>query len=621
LFLFALAIRFLYLLQSSDNPTFDTPVVDALKHHQLAREIAGGAGLDELFRQRRPFFYPLFLTTVYSLFGPSILAAKVVQAVVGAGTCVLTWWLGVRVFGRPVGLLAGIIVACYGPLFFWELELVAAGWAAFWSVALMALILRTADAPTPLHSGLLGLCGALAIMTRPGFLLFFAAACTWLVATGLRAPEPRRLRVLGFTALLMGFSLAAGPISLASLRTTGRAALLPAAGGLNAYLGNNPKRCETLALRPGAEIFDLAERPLHADHRSVAEQSRFFYARVRDYALDNPSDFAAGLAIKAGEFAGGREVPRNVDLYVFREWSGLLGVTTWRLGGLGFPWGVLLPLALVGVVWRWREIPIPMRLFAVLYPLLPILVFVASRHRIPVVPIFSIFAAAAAWSIFEALREQRWGAAVVATAAGGALTALACAIPPACGESASSRSELYSYLGTGAFNAGLPDRARHYADEALAEARPSHLAHELMAWILVQEDDDAGAIAHLDISLQTRRSSWPLILRGRAHMNRDDLERAEQDLDAALTLRPTHAGALLLRGDVHYRRAQLAQARRRWELAAAQGGTAGRRAEERLSELERAGRRRAAGPDEARTGPVQPSPSPSTNQGWATSTE
>ena len=48
----------------------------------------------------------------------------------GALVCAMTWWLGRYMFGSAVGVGAGIGAACYGPLIFFDGELLPAALAA-----------------------------------------------------------------------------------------------------------------------------------------------------------------------------------------------------------------------------------------------------------------------------------------------------------------------------------------------------------------------------------------------------------------------------------------------------------------------------------------------------------
>lgn len=142
--LLAILFRGLYLYDSSDNPTFRVPVVDARTYDQIARRVAEeGDFTQDLFWQ--PPFYPLFLSSVYKVTKGSILAAKIFQMIIGVLTCVLVYMLGVKLFNNLIGFFAGIMAAIYLPMIFFEGELLATGWAAFWAVALILGFVSAAE--------------------------------------------------------------------------------------------------------------------------------------------------------------------------------------------------------------------------------------------------------------------------------------------------------------------------------------------------------------------------------------------------------------------------------------------------------------------------------------------
>jgi hypothetical protein len=144
IFLIALAIRFVYLYQSRDNPSFDVPIVDSAKYDMLARTLVKTGRIDDEFFWQ-PLFYPVFLAVVYWFSNGSIVAAKIVQAILGAVTCCMTFYLGKMVFNRRCGVIAGVILCFYGPLIFFEQELLATGWATFWAVVLLILFIKSSQ--------------------------------------------------------------------------------------------------------------------------------------------------------------------------------------------------------------------------------------------------------------------------------------------------------------------------------------------------------------------------------------------------------------------------------------------------------------------------------------------
>jgi Flp pilus assembly protein TadD len=405
IFALALLVRLLYLQQSAANPTFAVPIVDSESYHFRALDLVAGKGFtDVLFWQ--PLFYQLFLYLSYVASESSILFVKVMQVILGAVTCTLTYHLGRIVFDRRTGIAAGIITALYGTLIFFEVELLATGWTAFWSVALILLFLHVRDRK---HIGLcvlLGIAGALSVLTRPTFLPFFLAGCLWLAVVFLRTPLRWPLTMKWMAPIAAGFLLIVIPVSLVNLHITGHFGFLPASGGINFYIGNNPDFEKSISIRMGKNWDNLTRLPARHGVKGMWDGQKYFYGEVREYAVEEPAAFMKGIARKAVQFFNAREIPRNVDVYLFRDWSLLLSVLTWKAGGWGFPFGLLLPLAVAGLIVHRRRIPAPLSLFVILYPLSIILVFVSARYRVPMVPVLAVLAAAGAGALFKVFQSQ-----------------------------------------------------------------------------------------------------------------------------------------------------------------------------------------------------------------------
>lgn len=446
IFCLAVLVRGFYLYQSRDNPTFSAPIVDAMTYDQMARNFAGGGGLtSEFFWQ--PIFYPLFLSSVYWISKSSILCVKLVQVLLGGLTCVLVYLLGNKVFGKPAGVLAGIICVLYMPLVFFEGELLATGWAAFGAVVVVLALLGAREKPTVARGFILGAACALAIATRSVFLPFVGAALAWLIIAWIRRAVGIRRFLVGMAGLGAGFFVIAGPQLLMSRRVIGKATITPYSGGINFYIGNNPDYKETITTRPGIAWRKLTELPVDHGIEDKFETQQFFFDRTTEYITSQPLSFLKGLGYKTAQFVSSREMPRNVDIYLFRKWSGLLGLGVWKGGAFGFPFGLLLPLAIVGAFYRRRQIAVPIWLFMVLYPAAVILVFVTARYRVPIVPVMSVLAAAGCLAIWQLFKKRRWRQLAVAVA-GCAAVSLASTIPgPFYAEQLDFEPELYYCLG------------------------------------------------------------------------------------------------------------------------------------------------------------------------------
>ncbi len=464
IFSLALAIRFVYLYESSANPSFQAPIVDSKVYDETARAFVKGQGMGSNFFWQ-PFFYQFFLSVVYFFRDCSIVYAKVIQVMLGALTCALTYRLGEKIFGRQIGIIAGLITAFYGPMFFYESELLATGWAAFWAVVIVLLFLEVKEKDKSWHWFFLGLCGALGIITRPEFFLFFLVGCIWL---WLRVPRELSL-VPRFGAVFAGIALVIVPVGIAATCATGRFSIMSSSGGLNLYIGNNPNYCETLTIRPGEEwnrmLIKLPSQ--HGMDKSVWDEDKFFKQQVIEYVKSQPFDFAKGLGRKTLELVCSREIPRNLNIYMFGRWSRLLRLLTWKTDGFGFPFGLIFPAAVLGVIFNWRRIPAPVILFVILYSLSIILVFVAGRYRVPMVPILAILAAAGLVSVVNIVRLKRRREVIIIAAVVVGTVLLSTLPGPFCEEQVDFEPEFFQFVGHGLIKRGLNDKAMECLSEAL----------------------------------------------------------------------------------------------------------------------------------------------------------
>jgi len=504
LFILALLVRLIYVLESSAGPSFAVPVVDSADYDLLARSLLGqGEPLTSLFWQ--PVFYPLFLTGVYALTGSSIALAKVLQAVLGAVTCVLAYRLGMRLFDRRTGVVAGLITAFYGPLIFFEGELLATGWAALWCVLLVLLFVNAADPQRRWMALVLGVCGALSVVTRPTFLPPFVAGCVWLLMVWWRRRRDAGRTIGSAAVVLVGFLAVALPVGALRDHLYSHFGIMPASGGINFYIGNNPSAEVTVSYRPGQDWGDLLALPeQHGVTGDVWARQRFFYRQAMDYAADDPLGFAGGLGRKTLQIVNTREMPRSLDVYVFRPWSHLLSALCWRAGGFGFPFGVLLPLAVIGLVHHGRRVPVPVWLLLILYPAAVVLVFVAGRYRAPLVPVMAVPAAAGCLVLIAAVRTRN-ARRVLAGAAIAAAVVLAGTLPgPFLEERTNYAAELHQLVGNRLMAEDRLNESIAQYRLALERGSEQPAVHAKLAEALLRSQDYGGAIEHYRAALARR---------------------------------------------------------------------------------------------------------------------
>jgi len=501
----ALMLRLVYLVESADYPAFAVPIIDALDYDTAARQLLGGGGFSRQFFWQ-PFFYPLWLAAAYAVTGGSLVATKVLQVGLGAATCSLTSILGRRLGGPRVGLLAGLITAAYGPLIAYEAEPLGTGWATFWAVVLLLLFTRP---PTGRRAAALGACGALAVLTRAEFLPFLVIAAAAQLAALTRRGE-RGAAARAGAAGAAGFLAVTLPVAVLNTRVTGHFGFLPYAGGINLYVGNHPDRT-LVATAVGDDWKRIRRLPLAAGLTAPYDAQRYFYHQTRTYIAGDPLGFLARLGDKALQFVSSREIPRDVDVYELRRWSWIQRLLTWKVGGFGFPFGVLLPLAAVGLVAQRRCRPTPLWLFLTGYPLAVVLVFVAGRFRVPVVPVLAIAAAAGAIVLWQAWRERRWRR-LAGAVAGGVLVAVLATVPgpfPLERDELRTATRLNLALGRTYAARGQVGLAQACFERDLAEHPDSARAHAELGLLLARQGRLDDALAHYAAALRLDAESAP----------------------------------------------------------------------------------------------------------------
>ena len=385
-FALALSARLYYLHEIRASPLFTAPVVDARTYTEEARYLSdvSFAGRPAPFWQ--PPLYPVLLGGLFALAGEDLYLPRLIQAVIGALVCVLICLLGHRVFGAGVGVGAGFAAALYGPLIYFGGELLPTLLACCLNLLVLLLAIGEGGWARWLAAGVLLGLSALAVAN----VLLFAP-----VLLGYLYWRQRQFRPPAF--LLLGCALVIAPVAYRNWAVGGDLVLISHNAGINFYIGNNADYEQTTRIRPGRDWVELVEMP---ERRAGIEQpsakSRYFFAQSWQYMTSEPLDFLRLLAYKGYLFLRGDEIPRNRDLYFARNDSSLLSALLWKKG-LAFPFGLIAPLALLGLFAFLRSSKPPegrlLALFVACYALSVVLFFVTGRYRLPAIPVLLLFAA------------------------------------------------------------------------------------------------------------------------------------------------------------------------------------------------------------------------------------
>lgn len=264
--------------------TLDLPLEsDGLAYFEMAKSASlGGPIVDNLGnRAHYNAGYPLFLSSLFFIAGPTREIAWLANALLGGISLVLIAQLGAAIAGKWCGLISGIVWTLYPEHYVNAASLSKENLAIALLLAQLLVLTRIRrQACKSRHAALLGL--------LTGFNALVASSTLALIpvlAYGVYASAgPGRERRTVFTAWVLAIGLSVLPWMTRNYIVIG-APVLNTNGGFNLYLGNNPQAT-------GAFI-SITETPLGSRWREIREHGEVATERIcRDEAirfiLENP---------------------------------------------------------------------------------------------------------------------------------------------------------------------------------------------------------------------------------------------------------------------------------------------------------------------------------------------
>jgi 4-amino-4-deoxy-L-arabinose transferase-like glycosyltransferase len=417
LFVLALVVRGVYLVEISGSPFFPTLVGDAAYYDAWAVDIQHDWLGKEIFYQAP--LYPYFLASIYRLAGHSTLVVRVVQIVLGAGACVLLAVGGRSFVSRRAAWIAGVLLALYAPALFFDGLVQKPSLDLFFVTALVLLLGRIQDAAggtgTAFAAGVVLGCLSL---TRENALVLIPAMAAWLAWLARTKNSPRGIGLVAksssmrlVAALLLGSALILAPVALRNYRVGHDLVLTTSQFGANFYVGNNEAAdglYEPLVWGHGSypeEHRDAIELAEQAAGRALSprEVSSYWAGLAWQWIHAHPLDWLRLMGKKWVLVWNAREIADSDEPLVYRDAS-------WVMKGLGslFVFGVVCPLAAAGAVAQrrqWQRLLVP-ALIAAGIACSTALFFVFARYRFPMVPVLLLLAGAALDDLALRLRNR-----------------------------------------------------------------------------------------------------------------------------------------------------------------------------------------------------------------------
>ncbi len=408
----AFLIRLIYLFQYRSNPSFFFPMVDEQWHFNWAKEIITSSfwGKEAYFRGP---LYPYFLAFLLKITGSSIFWSRLLQEIVPSLSAALIFLIGNKLFSKKIGIIAGFGFALYGTMIFYDSMFMLEFLFIFLTLLAVYLMILFQGDRDWRRWLLIGFIIGLAAITRPNILLIVPLFMVWIYwsIAGIRAVSKRLFLPVIF---LFGVLLAILPVTLRNYIVAGEPILISSQGGVNFYIGNNPDAEGLTMLMPEVQLdeslpwteFNAATRAAAGKEAgkklTAGQESAFWTEKTENFIVSQPGKFFSLTFKKLIYLFLGFENSDNGDIYFSRNFSSLFSILLWHKL-IYFPFGLLFPLAAVGLIEGWkrrRELAL-LYIFIIGYIPTVILFLVTARHRLPLIPFLLLFASFGILRIWE----------------------------------------------------------------------------------------------------------------------------------------------------------------------------------------------------------------------------
>ncbi len=395
--LLSVCLGCIYLFQAKDFPLFTHLTLDPEFYDSVAQKILSGDLSSEQLLYGS-VLYPYFLAFFYWIFGHSLFVVFFMHIFLHALSCVLIFHLAKKIFGKPCAYSSAILFCFYDILIFYQGILVSETLAVFLVLLVLNLLLRGRDDKRFHFWVFTGIIFGLLTLSRSNYAFFYPGAVFWIVVYFFRKIPVKKIIFIVF-ALSLGLFFVLGLTIWRNYSIAGDFIPLSAHGGMVLYIGTNPQARGIYEGHPYfgdtplQQIRD-AKRIAEVETQSIlkpSEVSRFWVGKVCEFVFSDPLRFFWLIGRKIHVLLNTFEAADVSDYYFFKQYIPLF---RFPLVSSIF----VFPLALAGIVFvliqrKFSGTVLLLFLYLSLYGGTLLLLTVNARFRLPLLPVFVIFAA------------------------------------------------------------------------------------------------------------------------------------------------------------------------------------------------------------------------------------
>lgn len=245
----AFVTKAIYIVESAGALQIRVPIMDAYYYHRTAIEILDGAfAKDEAF-----FMGPLYsyvLAAIYGVFGRDFTVVRLIQAVGGSVTVLITYLLGRQLFRPSIGFVAAVLLLLYGATTFYETQLLMMWLGTLLNFTCLLLLVRTAPKAGWRAYLLPGFVLGLSALARANILLFVPVVVVWISSAPGVTGRWKKSAAFAVTVVVTIL-----PATIHNYLVSRDFVLVTANAGINFYIGNSEVATGIFYPPPGTDFF------------------------------------------------------------------------------------------------------------------------------------------------------------------------------------------------------------------------------------------------------------------------------------------------------------------------------------------------------------------------------
>ncbi len=404
IFFIAFLLRLIVAIKLSaitGDLSYDILATNMLRYHKYTFINVGSFVLPPTrFTSLRAPAYPFFLALVYRLFGRSYLSVGIFQSLVGASTCLLTYFIGKKLFSKRVGFLASLIIACYPYMIYHDTRIIETSLFALLTAGGILCLLKIPESPSLYNQIATGILLGLAALCRPTILAFVPFGILWIFIYLGGKNWKKVTKIAGVIVLFLILTIL--PWTIRNYFVQGRIVSIATNGGYNFLLGNN--RLTERVMRQMSSLENIGgmglitgEEYRYLSNLSEAERDRWFFQKGVEFINKNPATFLKLAGMK-----------------FIKLWSWNIYPGTDRLKRLTYSisYAPLLILSLLGMILstifadaKFKRILLLYFLF-ISFTLMYMLFWASTRFRIPLDIYLAMFASYSLLFLGDSIRAR-----------------------------------------------------------------------------------------------------------------------------------------------------------------------------------------------------------------------